>query len=445
MGEVFLALDVGTTHVKALAARADGSWTQGSVKTPWHERQGRRVLDPAQLMGAIAQVVHESLSQFEPSDVRVAAVGVTSMGEAGLFVSERRPLNDIGAWQDVRGTEARYQELITRWEPQALFERTGIAPHPKFSLLRMRQERPADAFVGWLSVADYVIWALTGGARVTHPSLAARTMAYRWRERQWDAELLRWAGLEPAHMPTLQEDGAAVGPVVYTDDERLKGAWVVHAGHDHVAAAFGADLGTGQVLDSSGTAEPLVVRALEPVLSPLARQAQMAWGPSLFGDGSYIGLLPTPGGGACEAWARTTLNVSWAEIGALSAVPQTRVQFDATGWPQGAACWSGLGYDVDRLSLYGAVLDGVAESVAHRLKELEAISGQSYPALRVVGGVARHRLWLSVRARRLGRAQQVMDPPHAALIGALRAAARAVGQPCPVAVDWQVVGPADPS
>lgn len=437
----YVGIDIGTTHIKSMAATDEGEVGLASIHTPWISHSGNRELDPDVLVAAVLETVTRSLDSLQESTVHVAAVGVTSMGEAGLYVSDDGPLGYIGGWQDVQSTHEGYRDLMSVWDVQNLFERTGISPSPKFGLFRMRAQWPSGPMfrrqsLHWLSVADFIVWHLTGGVAVTHASLAARTLAYDWRRRGWDSDLLQWTQLCPEQLPKIINGTVTVGEVRVGSDARLLGAEVIHAGHDHVCAAFGADLQKGELMDSTGTAEPLLVREGAPMLSVEARKQGVMWGPSLFDDESFVMLMPTPGGGASEVWARDVLTIDSREMELSHEGRVTNVQFEPWHWEEGKAQWMGLGYGDNRLDLYWAVLDGVAESLSRRVMDMEQLMGSHYTRMKVVGGIVNHKVWVSIRSHRLGREQDLMQPENGALVGAIRSAATAVGVTMPVSVHW---------
>lgn len=432
----FIGLDIGTTTIKALAATNLGVAAEASAYTPWTREHNKQILKPAILWKTCQDVISQSLDGLDSKVNSVRALAVTSMGEAGLYVVGTTARTNIGSWQDLSRNEIAYQDFLTQWDPQEVFQRTGIAPGPKFGLFRMREDNLHLPEARWLSVADYVVWCLTGGSVVaTHPSLASRTMAYNWQSGDWDAEMLEWAGLAPVNMPTIKSASQGLGVVTNCCDERIIGATVVNAGHDHVAAAYGADLQPGEMVDSTGTAESLLIRSAIPTVSQQARALGLMWGRSLFADGSFVALVPTPAGGAAESWARGMLGLRWDDVHA--AARQTSVCFDAEGWHNHRAQWQGLGYDATPLDLYSAVLVGVAESVRDRLERAEMLMRRPYTSLKVVGGVVKHDAWLAIRAEILRRQQLLLKTTGGALFGAIRAAAAAVDAESPLVPIWE--------
>ncbi|MCY0879239.1 MAG: FGGY family carbohydrate kinase [Firmicutes bacterium] len=433
-----MGVDVGTTHVKAMLCEETGRVSQAQVPTPWSVHAGEEVMKPADLLGAVYQTLQRILEDLVPQP-RIDAIGVTSMGEAGLFVRAGGE-GFISGWQDLEVARPLFDELLQHYEAYALYERTAVTPAPKFGLLHMKRRKRDGEDGTWLSVADYLIWHWTGGQAVTHPSLGARTMAYHWQLRQWDEELLAWAEMTAASMPALVAGDGFAGEVTVSELPQLKGARLFHAGHDHVAAAFGADLADDEILDSTGTAEPLLVRTPRPRITPKTLEFQMMWGLSLFGDESFVGLVPTPAGGAVERWARETLGLTGLEAFEAHPAMARGVTFDAEGWPRGTAAWRNIGRSTSRQALYDAVLRGAAETVARRLPWAEAAMGRRCRRLKVAGGITQHRLWLAIRAKHLPRPQHLMRPHDAALVGAARLAAKGIGAEWPLAVQWVPYG-----
>lgn len=429
MTTVWMGVDIGTSRVKAVARTSTGDLAFGSVPTPWDGVS----LDPGRLDDAVLACVRSALSEAG-APLRVAAVGVCSMGEAGLFVGPKGPLGPIAAWQDISLTAPLFRAFRAEFAPEAVFEATGIAPQPKFGLFRMRAAGTPGPRT-WLQAADYVIWALSGGARVTHANLAARTMAYAWNAGAWADDLLAWAGCGPENLPELVF-APGVHARVRDDWPELRGAALVHAGQDHGAAYYGSGLPLGYALDSSGTAEPWVYGAAAPVLSPEALSAQMMWAPAVGGEG-FSGLLPNAGGGAAERWAAR----SFGE-GVRSG--RDRVRFDPGGWAEGSATFSGVSAETGPGGLYQAVLEGVVDALQGGLGNLRKISGAELADVAWCGGAVCHQPWTAVRHERIPARLWAMHPHEGSLLGALRAAMAAVGEPWDGIVTWRGPGGGDP-
>lgn len=403
-------LDVGTSKIKAVAWAPDSaeplSFAESS--TPW--AQG--VLDPMKLMDVVHTILGQSVDRLGPS-VSLAAIGITSFGEAGLFVDGDGSLGPMVGWQDLSQTAVIYRRFAQEFNRMQVFSTTGIAPSAKFGLFRMVAQSSGSGGL-WLQAADFVAYALTGGARVTHANLAARTMAYDFRRRDWDPQLLAWAKMRPDQLPQVLFQPEVAGrwqQVPWPDSPAL----VVHAGQDHGAAYYGARLPLGQVLDSSGTAEPWVLGLNAPILTEASLAAGMMWAANA-DDTGYLGLLPNPGGGAAERWARGIFGTETqsAETGDL--------RFHAEGFLEGQASFSGMSANTTAGGFYFAVLDGVAEAMGANLGRLRDIAQLPLADVAWCGGAVHHPAWTAIRRRRISSRIWTLIPAEGALMGALRAA-----------------------
>jgi sugar (pentulose or hexulose) kinase len=108
-------------------------------------------------------------------------------------------------------------------------------------------------------VGGWVVRGL-GGEIAIELSLAGRTGWLDVATCDWWDDALAWSGARRELMPPLVQAGTPVGTVTSeTVSPLLRGAVLVLAGHDHQASALGARaVGSGDELDSSGTAEALV-------------------------------------------------------------------------------------------------------------------------------------------------------------------------------------------
>jgi sugar (pentulose or hexulose) kinase len=423
---VYLGVDLGTTHVKAMVWDAEENRLYlASAPTPWVHR-GQQEMDGDALYGAALAVMHEALSALS-RPAQPMAVAIASMGESGLFVDGTgRELTPMVGWLDIRGTTDSFYALVRQYGAGALFRRTGMSPEPKYGIARMKVQRPASSQpVYWLQAADYLLWRLSGGERTTHPSLAARTMAFNLGKGDWDDELLGFAELSRAALPRLVAQPEIVARVRHVGAS-LDGAGVTVAGHDHGVAAYGAELGPAAILDSSGTGEALIVMSRTPTFSEAALRIGTMWQPAVSTEdaGLVAGLIRIDGGGAAEAWARQTFGIT---IDARLVLPDEHPIFDPEGFGFGAARFYALGGATPE-ALYAAVLDGVARHIGERIADVETLLGAHFPHVLMTGGAAHHRAWLTRRRQILARPLKLMDPDEGVLFGAVRWAVAAAGQ-----------------
>ena len=260
---LLVGVDVGTTRVKAGVIGLDGGeLTRAAVPTVWQRRPTGAEARPDDFVHAVRDVLASALATAPPG--QIVGVGITSMAETAVLVGrDGRALGPAVAWYDRRadGDVEEMERALTREEVDRQTG-LGLGPIPTVVMLRwlMRAHPELRRAVNVLSVAEWVVHSL-GGAIAAEPSLASRTGALAIDGRQWWPDVIEWAGLPPTIFPALLPAGASWGAVRGGAGafERLEGATLTVAGHDHLAAAVGSGVTTAsQVMDSCGTAEALV-------------------------------------------------------------------------------------------------------------------------------------------------------------------------------------------
>lgn len=254
---LLVGLDVGTTSSKAVVFDESGApVAAGRAPTPW---QGGELPARALLDAAVTAVAH---ALAEAPAGPVAGLGVTSMAESGVLLDRHgEPVAPVIAWHDPRDAAevARFGEDVGA---DTFGSRTGLPLRSQWSHTMHRwlldHHPPARAAVRRLNVAEWVVRGL-GGAEASDVSLASRTGWLDLAERRWWAEALAWSGASEDLLPPLVTSGTDLGQARHDGLDRLSGAVLTTAGHDHQAATVGAGAaGPGDQLDSCGTAEALV-------------------------------------------------------------------------------------------------------------------------------------------------------------------------------------------
>ena len=303
MRALYLGIDVGTTWCKAALVDADGREQPAARRrTPWRPVATGAEADPVEVCDTAIAVAAEAIS-VGPSG-RVAGVGVTSMAEAGVLLDRHaEPVLPVVAWHDTRGRDSAARLAA---ELPEFSRRTGLSPTPVLTIAKHASLRPRGG-VRWLNVAEWVVRRL-GGEERAELSLASRTGYFDLLAgRPWP-DALEWAGMAPGLLPEPAVAGTWMGRTRALGGSARDAALTV-AGHDHLAAAFGAGaIGLGDLLDSCGTAEALV-RTVPPGLAPHAIESAVASGVSVAwhvveGRWALVGgflsgkLLAEPGGAA---------------------------------------------------------------------------------------------------------------------------------------------------
>jgi sugar (pentulose or hexulose) kinase len=435
-----IGIDVGTTHCKAGLFAADGA-ALSIARRPTPTRrapEGHTYYDPEELWQAVASALSEVAARQGQRVKAVVAVGVASMGEAGLLVDSvtGAPMSDFVPWYDPCATP-QGELLRSAGDPLERFRVTGWRAGFKCSLAKILwlRERRGDLPAGarWLSVAGYVTYRLTGAMAVDY-SLANRTFAFDLARKEWDAAWLRSLGLDPAIFPTPGPSGAPVGRTTGTLAGIPAGTPVAVSGHDHICASLAAGVtGPGRIFDSMGTAEAILGVTPDRPLGEAEFRSGFAFGcHAVPGMQYWLGGLSASGGSV--EWLRGVLGgrpLSYRQVKALlgraGKAPTGILYFPylagrgsphSDGAQRGA--FVGLRASHGRADLLKAVLEGTAYEVESILRAARTATGEEAGEQEIVvaGGGARLERWLQIKADVSGCRLSAPGLPEATLLGA---------------------------
>ena len=436
MARVVVAIDAGTTGVRALAfdgqARvADSAYrelTQHFPRPGWVEH------DPDEIWEAVRSTLAEVGARLAQRGDTVAAIGIPNQRET-LVAFDRstgQPLHRAIVWQD-RRTAPICQELTEAGHLPLVRATTGLVLDPYFSatkaawLLRHGDLAlsPDDPNLSFCTVDTWVLWNLTGGARggtyATDPSNASRTLLLNTATLAWSPELCALFGV-PAHTlaevrPSAGRFGAAALGDLGPASAVLDGVPVSGVLGDQQAALFGQTcFEPGLVKVTYGTGSFALANAgPERPSAPDGLTVSCAWDLGAHADDVHGRVAYALEGsafvsGAAIQWLRDGLGIidSAAEVGPLAAsVPDSGgVTFvpALTGlgsqwWaPQARGIVTGLTRGVGRAHLARACVEAMAFQVRDMTDAMAAASPHPLSALRADGGAAAMDLLLELQA-----------------------------------------------
>ena len=461
-----IGVDVGSTHIKAvLMSPGSGVLHVARRTTVTHAvRGGGAYHKPAELLAAVSSAIAECVGAAS-SGRKPVAIGIASMAESGVPIDRRKqPVGDVLAWYDPR-PDRQAAWLERQIGAPALFARTGLRPEPKYTLpklLWLREQRAADftRLRHWAGVAEFVALDLTGHL-ATNASLACRTLAFNVTTRAWDAELLALASLGPDEMPTVLPLGQSVGGLTAAAATRLglpAGTPVAIAGHDHLAAALGAGVTQpGDALDSMGSAEAALIVTARPALADAVRRGGFSTGCHAMDGLAYVSgglqssgalvewfvdtFLPEParkgasgaagstGAADADRYARFIELIERARPGPVEPIvrPYLRGLTAPHRDPSASLEFEGLRETHTLVDLAAAVIDGAAYHVRWMLDELVRITGTNLDSVKLTGGGARNRRWVTAKAALGPGRLEVVRTDEAAALGAALVAGVAGG------------------
>jgi sugar (pentulose or hexulose) kinase len=418
----WIGVDIGTTHIKAVAIDGRAVLATRTEPTPASADGGGVCRDPRALVETVRGVVRRVVDADGGGPV--AAISVASVGEEVVLVDRHgRPLGPILAWFDPRGqVEAR------DFAPTPLHVRFPTDPtRSLFRLLWLARHRPAEvsAAAVALDVASFVLLTL-GAPAMMDWSHASRTGLFDPTTTCWDAETLDRAGLRPALLPALVPSGTVVGTVDARVAEDLgleRSTRLVSGGHDHFVGAFGCGIQVGgDFYLSAGTSEAQLVLADGP--SPA--RAGIEQGRFVDADHWYLHCA-TPSGHAYGAWRRL-LYMNEGEAAVRSELAARgpagcRVELDPIAR---SASLHDIPLTADRALVLRAVVEGAAMSSANVFERLAAAVPPEIARLIVAGHAADDPLWRSLRLGLIGRPMEVVRASEVTAIGAALLARKGV-------------------
>jgi gluconokinase len=171
-----VALDVGSSSVRAVAYGEDGEPDPGDAHLPYTSHDADELVDACRAV----------LAQVGEGD----ALALSCFWHSLLPLDEHeRPLSPLLTWRDVTGEPPDL-------DPVAYHHRTGCFLHPSFWPAKLRGLSAAR----YVSFADYLLLRLTGEL-VTSVSMASGTGVFDPNRLAWDGETLAAVGVDESQLP----------------------------------------------------------------------------------------------------------------------------------------------------------------------------------------------------------------------------------------------------
>lgn len=435
-----LAVDVGTTHLKAGVAGPDGRLRRLTVRELPMKRDGtgQAEHDPELLWARLVDAIREATAA-EPRRVRWMVLSAYQLSLLPVDASGR-PLMGILTLQDTRPRET-FPNLLERMDAQRAYERTGCPPLFQYPLAKMewlRASRP-EVFhrTRWFLDAKSFLLLRLVGRPVTDLSTATATQLMDIRALRWDPELLGLVGISEEQLPEAVPPESFLGPLQPEAAEFLglpSGVEVLAGVYDGGAVGLGlgaTEAGVGAI--NLGTTAMVRVISGRPVLDASSRMRLQTY--YLAGGWWFPGGAVNNAGSALQ-WLREVLGLDVREQEALAGVVKEPADLLFLPFLTGErlpevglrACGVLFGLRVHhgRGHLLRAAMEGVAFTLRLVLEAL-AENGLAPRQFRAGGGGARSDLWMRILASVLGVPVEVPAVSEPALAGSIALARWASG------------------
>lgn len=448
---LFVALDIGTSGVKAGLFTADGRChvrhqTPLSTLAP---HPGWSELDPGRVWRAVVDSTRRLLTSSEGGSA-VVGIGLSVTSPTVVVVGEDgSPVSNGLTYADVRAL-ARLERVREEVGEDGYRRLTGNSPHLSLcsaaSMLHLLDQvgTTGDRGIKAGHLNSYVVSRLTG-RWVMDWTNASYTGLVDLRDPQaWSSEACAALEFPERLLPDLVAPWESVGRLsaAAADELGLDPSVVVVAGAaDTACAAYAVGcVEDGAVFESSGTSGVITACYSEPPSNPLFMNRSHVLPDRWLSHGAmscvgaavrwleeevFHGLVSDTGGG--YEWINTEAARSEPGAGGAVFLPYLFGERTPVWDPAARGAWVGISATTGRHHLVRAVLESAGYGMRQLLEMEEDHHGTSVDEILAVGGGARSRLWTGIKADITGRRYLRTDDVEAACRGAAMLAAVGAG------------------
>jgi glycerol kinase len=457
MAKYAAAVDQGTTSTRFMI------FDHGGQPVGLHQLEHEQIYpragwvehNPMEIWERTQDVIQAGMRRAGIAASDLAAIGITNQRETTVVWDRRtgKPYYNAIVWQDTRTADI-CNALAADGGQDRFRDKVGLplatyfsGPKVKWILdnvdgVRAAAER-GDAVFG--NIDTWVIWWLTGGpdggAHVTDPTNASRTMLMDLKTLDWDAEILEIMGIPRLMLPEIRPSS---DPDLYgqTRDSGPLGAAVPVCGDlgDQQAATVGQTCyGVGEAKNTYGTGNFMLLNTgteMVPSKSGLLTTVcyKMGKDPAVYALEGSIAIT-----GALVQWLRDNLGLiktspevedlakTVEDNGGIYFVPAFSGLF-APYWRSDArGVIVGLTRYVNRGHIARAALEATAYQTREVLEAMNKDSGVPLTSLKVDGGMVYNDLLMQFQADILGVPVVRPKVAETTSLGAAYAAGLAVG------------------
>jgi glycerol kinase len=421
---VVVAIDAGTTGVRALAVGLDGQIVDIAYRelTQHFPAPGLVEHDAAEIWQLVTATLSELAGRLSTTPGNsIAAVGITNQRETAVAWHRHtgQPLHRAIVWQD-RRTARRCEELEAAGHLPLVRERTGLVLDSYFSatkwewMLRHGGVRATpDLMLG--TVDDWICWNLTGGPsgglHATDVSNASRTLCYDIVDARWSDDLCALFDIPTWALGEVRASSGRFGLVgAQVANGGLAGVPLSGIAGDQQSALFGqccyqvgmtkVTYGTGSfaLMNLGAVCPPPSDGLLTTIAWQVGNEVTYALEGAVFSSGSTIQWLRDGLGIIDRADETEALALSIESSEGVVLVPA----FTGLGspwWdPDARGTIVGLSRGLGRAHLARAAVEAIAYQTRDVLDVMTSAGGQTVTALRVDGGAAAMDFLLQLQA-----------------------------------------------
>jgi glycerol kinase len=432
MNKTVLAIDAGTTNVRAMIVGADGNvMGKAAIRCRLaYPAPGWVEQDPEALWKSTKLAVNRAMKRSGLAPKDISAIGITGQRSTTILWEKKtgKALGPAIIWQDQRG----YQRALELME-QGFADVNPVSSASKLEELVSRvpdaRRRMNHNELAWGNVDSFILFRLTGGAvHATDCSQACTTGYYTFNSQwEWNRRLIEAQNLDLSLFPQVVDTAGVIGatnPEIFGAEVPI-GAII----GDQQSAGYGQGcLDPGDCKVTFGTSATCNVNTGTHYKSVAGAYPLIFWRRRDEQIYCLEGMVITAG--AVFNWLMDiglVRNYNQIFDAAASVADTHGVYFlpalqglGSPHWqPARHGAFEGLTIGASRAHIIRAAVEGVAFRVREMLDSMYGNSGFGQPeVLRVDGGACAGDALMQVQADALGKPVERMNPLEATAFGA---------------------------
>ncbi|MEZ4678945.1 MAG: glycerol kinase GlpK [Caldilineaceae bacterium] len=356
------------------------------------------------------QVIGATLAKAQIQAADIAAIGITNQRETTLIWDKAtgEPVYHAIVWQDTR-TDQICRRLEEAGHADKIYHKTGLPLATYFSGPKIRwlldhvagvRKRAEAGELLFGNIDTWLIWHLTGGAHITDPTNASRTMLMDLETLDWDDELLALLEIPRSLLPEIRpsSDPAFYGKTKGNGPFQGEIPICGDLGDQQAATVGQTCFNAGEAKNTYGTGCFMLLNTGEEIVH--SHNGLLTTVGYQFGDQPTIYALEgsIAMGGATVQWLRDNLKIirnaaetealaqSVADSGGCYFVPAFSGLF-APHWRSDArGVLVGLTRYINQAHIVRAALEAICYQTREVLEAMNADSGVPLRSLKVDGG-----------------------------------------------------------
>lgn len=441
-----LAIDIGSSSVRALLFDADGAQIRDSEHRERYKLEitpdGGSMCDPLRLRQLTARCVARVCQGAAEHIGSIGVVGISCHWHSLMGLDAAgTPVTPVYMWSDRRSAsdaDALQAELVLN----DVHARTGCRLHSsywpaKLHWLHRTRTQIADNVNTWCGLSDW-LFAADGGPITTSVSMASATGLLNTAAVAWDRNLLAHLGIDEHRLPTIIDRTTALDPHALHPDlvpEGLTATWYPVVG-DGGAANIGAGaIGADRIALTIGTSGAIRLAR--------ERQAEIPLPPGLFryliDTGTEVIGGALSNGGNMVAWLSNLTQSRDREVTmrqasklppdghGLTVLPFFAGERAPSWHDHGGGGIVGLNLDTTHVHITRAMLEATGHRFARVYAELQSFATPAHTIVANGGALLQSPLWSQIVADTLNHEIRALHSRTEAsargvAIGALQAA-----------------------